>query len=103
MIKTAEANQEQDQQRRHGVEVRNHADGVIANVERTLRENGEKISVELKEKVDAQLTAVKAVMEAEDIEIIEKETANLSELSMKIGEELYQQPPPPAEPAATAN
>jgi hypothetical protein len=42
-------------------------------------------------------------MEAEDIEIIEKETANLSELSMKIGEELYQQPPPPAEPAATAN
>jgi molecular chaperone DnaK len=103
MIKTAEANQEQDQQRRQGVEVRNHADGVIANVERTLRENGEKISVELKEKVDAQLTAVKAVMEAEDIEIIEKETANLSELSMKIGEELYQQPPPPAEPAATAN
>lgn len=102
MIKTAEANQEQDQQRRQGVEVRNHADGVIANVERTLRENGEKISVELKEKVDAQLTAVKAVMEAEDIEIIEKETANLSELSMKIGEELYQQPPP-AEPAATAN
>jgi molecular chaperone DnaK len=102
MIKTAESNQEQDQQRRQGVEVRNHADGVIANVERTLRENGEKISVELKEKVDAQLTAVKAVMEAEDIEIIEKETANLSELSMKIGEELYQQPPP-AEPAATAN
>jgi molecular chaperone DnaK len=102
MIKTAESNQEQDQQRRQGVEVRNHADGVIANVERTLRENGEKISVELKEKVDAQLTAVKAVMEAEDIEIIEKETANLSELSMKIGEELYQQLPP-AEPAATAN
>lgn len=102
MIKTAESNQEQDQQRRQGVEVRNHADGVIANVERTLRENGEKISVELKEKVAAQLTAVKAVMEAEDIEIIEKETANLSELSMKIGEELYQQPPP-AEPAATAN
>jgi len=99
MIKTAEANQEQDQQRRRGVEVRNHADGVVAGVERTLRENGEKISAELREKVDAQLAAVKAIIGGEDTEIIEKETANLSELSMKIGEELYQQSPP-VEPAA---
>lgn len=102
MIRTAEANQEQDQQRRRGVEVRNHADGVMANVERTLRENGEKISAELKEKVHSQLAAVKAVIGGEDTEIIEKETANLTELSMKIGEELYQQPPS-AEPVAAAN
>ena len=44
MVKEAEANAEADKQRRETVEARNHADGLIHQVEKNLKEHGDKLA-----------------------------------------------------------
>jgi len=89
MIKQAEANEAEDKLRRARADARNNADGVINSLERTLRDNSEKVSETLRAEAEAQSAALRAVMDGEDVEIIEKETQKLGEISMKIGEEIY--------------
>jgi len=89
MIKQAEANEAEDKLRRARADARNNADGVINSLERTLRDNSDKISETLRAEATAQSAALRAVMDGEDVEIIEKETQKLGEISMKIGEEIY--------------
>jgi len=89
MIKQAEANEAEDKLRRAKADARNNADGVINSLERTLRDNSDKISETLRAEAEAQSAALRAVMDGEDVEIIEKETQKLGEISMKIGEEIY--------------
>ncbi len=89
MIRQAEENEAADQERRRVADARNNADGVIASVERVLKENVDKISERLRAEAEPQLATLRHVLDGEDVEIIEKETTKLSEISMKLGEEIY--------------
>ena len=43
MVKDAEANKEADKQKREGIHTRNNADAMVHNVEKQLKEHGDKL------------------------------------------------------------
>lgn len=89
MVKDAEANAEADKKRRESVEAKNHAETMINTTEKTLQEHGDKISSEDKSKIEADIAALKAILEGDNPEEIKAKTDVLMQSSMKLGEALY--------------
>ena len=52
MVKDAEANKEADKKKRETVDVRNQADSLIFSTEKSLKEHGDKVSVEEKKSIE---------------------------------------------------
>lgn len=89
MVKDAEAHAEEDKKRRETVETKNHGESLLHSTQKTLTEHGDKISVEDKEKIEADLAALKTSLESDDLEDIQAKTQALLQSSMKLGEALY--------------
>jgi molecular chaperone DnaK len=89
MVKDAEANAEADKQKKELVEARNHAEGLIHEVEKNLKEFGDKISEADKSGITAAVEATKAGLEKEDLAEIKAKTDELMQASMKLGEAMY--------------
>ncbi|MGD0431254.1 MAG: molecular chaperone DnaK [Acetobacteraceae bacterium] len=89
MVKEAEANAEADKKRRETVEARNHAEGLVHQVERNLTEYGDKVGAQEKGEAEAAIAAVKSAMEGTDIDALKSATDRLSQAAMKIGEAMY--------------
>jgi len=105
MIKEAEANAEADKQRRATIEARNHAESMVHQVEKNLKEYGDKLGAQEKGEAEAAVAAAKTALEGTDTEAVKQATERLSQAAMKIGEAMYkaeaasqQQPPPGAGP-----
>ncbi len=89
MVQDAEANAEEDKAKREAVEVKNQAEGLIHQTEKTLGEVGDKISDEEKAGIEAAIAELKTALEGDDIEDIKAKTETLGQASMKLGEALY--------------
>ena len=89
MVKDAEANAEADKIRRESVEAKNHAEGLINATDKTLSENGDKISAEDKTAIEADLEVLRQAVTTDDVDDIKAKTDALMQSSMKIGEALY--------------
>jgi len=89
MVKDAEANAESDKQKREEVDVKNQADSLIFQVEKNIKEHGDKISAEDKSKIESDLKDLKEAVEKNEIEIIKQKTQDLTQSSMKMGEAIY--------------
>ena len=89
MVKDAEANAEADKTRRESVEAKNHAEGLIHATEKTLSENGDKITAEEKSAIESDLEALKQAVQGDNAEDIKAKTDALMQSSMKLGEALY--------------
>jgi len=102
MVKDAEANAEADKKKKELVEVRNHAEAMIHTTEKTLKENGDKISTADKTQIEEAIKSLKSAMEADDVANIKERTDALMQASMKLGEAMYKQQAEAAQ-AAGAN
>ncbi len=91
MVKDAEANAEKDKARRALVEAKNHAESLIHATEKTLQEAGDKVPAADKTAAEEAIAALKTAAEGDDIESIQAKMQALQEVSMKIGQALYQQ------------
>ncbi len=91
MKKEAELHADEDMKKQESVEVKNLAESLLYTAEKALKDNGDKISAEIKTDVEAKITALKAVKDGTDIEAIKKATEELSEHLQKIGEEMAKQ------------
>jgi molecular chaperone DnaK len=92
MVKEAEANAAADRRRREAVEARNHADALIHQTEKTLKENAEKLgAAPEKGAVESAIADLRAVKDGEDVEAIKSKTEALAQAAMKLGELLYRQ------------
>ncbi len=89
MVKDAEANAETDKKKREEVDVKNQADSLVFQVEKNIKEHGDKISPEDKSKIEADLKDLKEALEKNDSEIIKQKTQDLTQSSMKMGEAMY--------------
>ncbi len=89
MVKEAEQNQEADAQRKQEIEVRNQADNLVFAAEKTLQEQGENISPELKAEIESKIESTKKALEGNDTEIISQAAADLGQTVQKIGEQMY--------------
>jgi molecular chaperone DnaK len=89
MVKEAEANAEADKKRRDFIEAKNHADGLIHQVEKTLKENEGKVAAQDKGEAEAAVNAARSAMEGSDIDALKQATERLSQVAMRIGEAMY--------------
>ena len=91
MRKDAQTHEEEDKKRKELVEVRNMADTLLYSVEKTLKDAGDKVSLQDKKDVEEKLDALRKVKDGEAIEEIQKATQELSEVIQKIGASLSKQ------------
>ncbi len=91
MVKDAEAHAEQDKKEREKVDVKNSADQMIFQTEKTLKELGDKISAEDKGKIQTALNDLKDKAKIDDIEAIKASMEALNQASHKMAEEMYKQ------------
>ena len=100
MVKDAESHAEEDKKRRELVDARNQADALIHSTEKTLEELGDKAPAEVKGEVETAIADLKGVLESDDLEALQGKTQALMQISMKLGEQMYQSPDADGEAAA---
>ena len=100
MVKEAEANAVSDKQRREQIEARNQAEGLVHQVEKTLREHEGKVGAQEKGEAEAAIAAAKSALDGSDAEAIKVATERLSQSAMKIGEAMYKAEAEAAQPNA---
>ena len=89
MVKDAEANAVDDKKKRELIEERNKLDSMIYNIEKMLKENAEKISVEAKSPVEEALKKAKENLDSQEVGILRSTLEELTKASHKMAEELY--------------
>ncbi|GBR47813.1 molecular chaperone DnaK [Acetobacter pomorum] len=89
MVKDAEANAEADKAKREQVELRNNAEALVHQTEKSLSEAGDKVPAAEKSEAESAIAAVKAAMEGTDAEALKSATERLTQAAMKVGEAAY--------------
>ena len=90
-VKEAEQFAEQDKKRREEVETLNRADSLIYETEKTMRDNGDKLSEEDKNAVQSELDAFKKVREGNNAEEIKNAMEGFTQKVYAIFGKIYQQ------------
>lgn len=93
MRKDAELHAEEDKKKKDKVEVRNKAEGIVFQLEKTMRENDAKIKDDLKKSVNVKINALKDLLKDEktDHDALKKATEELEQEAQKIGVEIYKE------------
>ncbi len=91
MVKDAEAHAEEDKKEREKIDVKNNADQMIFQTEKTLKEMGDKISSEDKAKIQSALDDLKEKAKGDNVEAIKASIESLTQASHKMAEEMYKQ------------
>jgi len=90
MVKDAEANAEADKKRKALVEARNQAESLVHSSEKSLKDYGDKVSEADRTAISDAIAALKTAAEGEDPADIEAKTQTLAEVSMKLGQAMYE-------------
>ncbi|MFH1774253.1 MAG: molecular chaperone DnaK [Methanobacteriota archaeon] len=90
-IKEAEKVAEEDRRRREEAELRNEADSLIYASEKTLSEFKDKVTPEVKTKVESAAKELKDALAGKDIAAIKSKVENLRKAVQEIGATIYQQ------------
>ena len=91
MVQEAEENADDDKKRREEVELRNEADQLIFTTDKTVKDLGEKVSEDDKQKAEAAKEELKAALEANDIDQIKEKKDVLQEQVQQLSVKLYEQ------------
>ena len=97
-VKEAEQYAAEDAKIKEKVEIRNQADQLVYQAEKTLGEVGDKIPESEKAPVQAGLDKLKETLKGEDTDAIKAATEELTQLFYKMSEKLYQQQAPQGNP-----
>ena len=101
-VKDAEAHANEDKKKKEEIEVRNNAESLVYNSEKTMNELGDKISGEEKAKVEEEIANVKKALEGTDTENIKQATEKLTQVFYQLSEKLYSQANPNAQTGENA-
>ena len=91
MMKEAEANKEADEKRKESAEVKNDAEQMIFATEKSLKDLGDKVSSEDKEKAENQIKELREALNGDDIEAIKTKKDALSETAMAFATKVYEE------------
>lgn len=89
MVKEAQEHADEDHKQREKIDLQNQADSLIYATEKTLKEHGDKVSSEEKQKIQSALDELKKVAKSEDLAAIKSGIEKLSQASHKLAEEMY--------------
>ena len=101
MQKEAQAHAEDDRKKKEMIELRNQADSVVYQTEKTIKEFGDKVPADIKKQIEEKLAAVKSTKDGSDTAALKKALDELSDVVQKIGSELYKNQPPTPPPAGS--
>ena len=90
-VKDAEKFAAEDKAEKEKVEVRNNADSMVFQTEKTLKDLGDKVSADDKAKIEAEIENVKTALGGEDSGMIKTASDKLSEVSYEIFGKVYSQ------------
>jgi molecular chaperone DnaK len=98
MAKEAEAHSAEDKERREEIEAKNQLDAMVYNVEKMLREQGDKISGSERGDIENAVADAKKALESNDKNQMNQARERLTQASHKLAEEMYRaaQPTGPA-------
>ncbi len=91
MVEEAEKHKEEDRRRKELVDARNQADAYIYNVEKLLKELGDKVAPDKRQQVEEAIKALKEAMKGEDAQAIRNKLDDLQRIWNQISTELYHQ------------
>src|SRR5499425_2081369 len=94
MAKDAESHAAEDKTRREEIESRNQLDSMVYNVEKMLKEHGDKISGSERGDVESALADAKKALEGTDAAAMNSARELLTQASHKLAEAMYKQAPP---------
>ncbi len=101
-VKEAEQYAEEDKKRKEAIEIRNNADQLVYQSEKTLGEVGDKVDQADKDAVQAEIDKVKEALKGTDNDQIKAATEALQQKFYEISTKLYQQANPQGQPGADA-
>ena len=99
-VKEAEQYAAEDAKIKEKVEVRNQADQMVYQAEKTLSEVGDKVPESEKAPIQAGIDKLKETLKGEDTDAIKAATEELTQAFYKMSEKLYQQQAPQGDAAA---
>ena len=91
MVKEAEANREADQKRKEEADVRNEAEQLVFQTEKSLNELGDKVSSSDKEKAEAEIKELKEALEKGNVEDIKTKKEALEKTAMEFATKVYEE------------
>ena len=103
MQEDAEAHAEEDKKIKEKMDLKNEADSLIYQTEKTIKELGDKVSDSEKSECERYVSELKENLETDDIEVLKSKVENLKQCIYKMSEKLYQQQSPQGEQQGTAD
>jgi molecular chaperone DnaK len=85
----AEAHAAEDKKRRETIETKNQAENAIYQIEKQLKEHGDKVDASVRGNIESALNDLKEAVKADDGELIKKRLDNLQQAAYKLGEAIY--------------
>ena len=92
MVREAELHAQEDRQRKEEIEMRNRADSMAYQAERTLKDVGDKISAGLRAEVEEKIKAVRDALSQNDVSGMQLAADDLERTMQRVGQEIYSQP-----------
>jgi molecular chaperone DnaK len=91
MMREAEQHKTEDVRRKEIVDVRNQADSLAYQVEKTLKDLGEKVDGSMRADLEAKINDVRDALKTDDVNRMRRTMETLQQASMKLGESMYGQ------------
>ncbi|KTQ90094.1 MULTISPECIES: molecular chaperone DnaK [Aureimonas] len=92
MVKEAEANADADKKRRAAVEAKNHGESLVHSAEKSLKDYGDKVSAADRQAIEDAIADLRAELDKSDADAdaIKAKSEKLGEVSMKLGQAMYE-------------
>ncbi len=91
MVREADSHAEEDRKQREAADARNRADQLVYVTEKTLKEVGDKAAASDRQDVEKALDNLKSLLKTGSPEELTKASDQLQELSLKLGQHIYDQ------------
>ena len=91
MVKEAEANKEADLRRKEEADVKNEAEQLVFQTEKSMKDLGDKIDAKDKEKAEAEIKNLKEALEKGNVEDIKSKKEKLQETAMAFATKVYEE------------
>ncbi|PKA55813.1 Stromal 70 kDa heat shock-related protein, chloroplastic [Apostasia shenzhenica] len=92
MVKEAEKFAKEDKEKRDEIDTKNQAESVAYQMEKQLKELGDKVPASVKDKVESKLSELKAAISSGSTQSMKHSMAALNQEVMQLGQSLYNQP-----------
>ncbi|KAK6116648.1 hypothetical protein DH2020_049611 [Rehmannia glutinosa] len=92
MVKDAEKYAKEDKEKREAIDTKNQAESTVYQTEKQLKELGDKIPTDVKDKVESKLKELKDAISGGSTQAIKDAMSALNQEVMQIGQSLYSQP-----------